>query len=249
MTGNGNFPAGWGDPWYGNGLPYGHYSWAALILPYIEGNNQYKALDFTKPAYITSMYEDRGGGGAPVQRGPAGTVSNKIVADLVPKTFICPSARRATNEGGIFNKDYGINGGTNSTCCPERTQANQDGVGFVNSRIKLTDIKDGDSNTFLFMELVNWTNHSWIPYDYGSNMFIWVHHPSQGYVCYDGYPPNPPVVNGADFNNRAPASDHSGGLNAVRADGSLMWVPNGIPQTTVYRAMFTRNSGEVIPAF
>ena len=175
------------------------------------------------------------------------TASNAVVANVMPKLFMCPSARRASNEGGtIINKDYGINGGTNSTCCPERTQAGQDGVAFMNSRIRLTDIKDGDSNTFLFIELVNWTNHSWIPYDYGSNGFIWVHHPSQGYVCYDGYPPNPPVVNGADFNNRAPASDHSGGLNAAKCDGSVFWVPNSIPQTTVYKAMFTRNAGEVI---
>src|ERR1700739_863403 len=35
MNGNNNFPAGWGDPYYGNSLPYGHFSWAALILPYV----------------------------------------------------------------------------------------------------------------------------------------------------------------------------------------------------------------------
>src|ERR1700735_1762522 len=36
MMRNNNFPAGWSDPYYGSSLPWGHFSWAALILPYVE---------------------------------------------------------------------------------------------------------------------------------------------------------------------------------------------------------------------
>src|SRR5437773_455055 len=65
MTGNNNFPAGWGDPNYGNSLPYGHFSWAAIILPYLDQMPLYKSIDFTVPAYTQFLWEDIGGGGAP----------------------------------------------------------------------------------------------------------------------------------------------------------------------------------------
>src|ERR1700743_1202217 len=39
MTGNNNFPAPFADPNYGGGLPWGHFSWAAVILPYVEQGN------------------------------------------------------------------------------------------------------------------------------------------------------------------------------------------------------------------
>src|SRR5437868_4245942 len=50
MTGNNNFPAPFADPVYGSGLPWGHFSWAAIILPYVEQQNLYGLLDFTQPA-------------------------------------------------------------------------------------------------------------------------------------------------------------------------------------------------------
>src|SRR5688572_15718995 len=51
MNGNGNFPAGWCDPNYGCGLPFGHFSWAAVILPYLDQKPLFDLIDFTQPAY------------------------------------------------------------------------------------------------------------------------------------------------------------------------------------------------------
>src|SRR5207244_6613844 len=50
------FLGAWSDPRF-NGLPYGTFSWAAYILPYVEGRNVYNAINFTVPAY-TPYFEE-----------------------------------------------------------------------------------------------------------------------------------------------------------------------------------------------
>jgi prepilin-type processing-associated H-X9-DG protein len=138
-------------------------------------------------------------------------------------------------------KDYGINGGTNSTCCPERTQSGQDGIAFLNSRIRLTDIKDGTSGTFLFLEFAHTANRSWTAAGDGTNQFLWVHHPSQGYVTGD----TPP--NSTAFNNRAAHGVHTGGgVQGAMCDGHVVWVSNSVDYRNVYRPSFTRNGGETV---
>jgi prepilin-type processing-associated H-X9-DG protein len=160
----------------------------------------------------------------------------------MPKVFVCPVAQRgSTDPSANTQKDYGINGGTNpdAHCCPERTSVNQDGIAFVNSKLRITDVTDGSSNTFLFVEEASWNDHSWLPDSYGSNQFIFVHHPSQGYVCGTQGP------NNDYFNNRDAASFHPNGVQAVMADGHFVWVSNDI-NLTIYRALFSRAAGEAI---
>ncbi len=239
MTGNGNFPVGWRDPHYGHTLPWGHFSWAAIILPYVEQGNLYKTINFNVPAYADNIYEDLSGTGKPVQRGPAGNVANKFAANNTPPVFICPSAvRGSTDPGATQQKDYGVNGGV-SACCPERTAANMNGVFWVNSQVRLTGITDGTSNTFMLLEEADWFDHSWLPDSYGSNQFIFVHHPSQGYVQAYNQP------NSDAWNNRAAMSYHTGGVQVTMADGHVGFVQNSIA-VSVYRALFTRSGGEPV---
>jgi hypothetical protein len=134
-------------------------------------------------------------------------------------------------------KDYGVNGGT-GFCCPERAAGNQDGVFWVNSKTRLTDITDGTSNTFLLLEEANWYNHSWLPDSYGSNHFIWVHHPSQGYIQSYALP------NSDVWNNRAAMGYHTGGVETAFADGRVTFILNSISAAT-YNALFTRAVGDV----
>jgi prepilin-type N-terminal cleavage/methylation domain-containing protein/prepilin-type processing-associated H-X9-DG protein len=239
MIGNYDFPPGWGDPYYGNSLPWGHFSWAAVILPYVEQDNLFQTINFNVPAYAYAIYEDLGGGGGPVNRGPAGNPANSFAAGNVPKIFICPVAvRGSTDPGGHQQKDYGVNGGSGGNCCPERTQGGMNGVFYVNSAMRLTDITDGTSNTFMMLDESDWFDHSWLPDSYGSNQFIWVHHPSQGYVQSD--PPN-----ADNWNNRAAMSYHPGGVQGVFCDGHVTFVPNSIAQG-VYTALFTPQGNEVV---
>jgi prepilin-type N-terminal cleavage/methylation domain-containing protein len=232
-----------GDPWYGNGLPWGHISWAAVLLPYLEADPVFKSMDFTKPAYAKNIPEEQNSGtGNTADRGPAVAGSPNITAaNSMPQVFVCPSVDTRVKYPDTQYKDYGINSGTNSTCCPERTQKNQDGVAFLNSEVRIADITDGSSQTFLFMEFAHNANRSWTAINDGTNQFIWVHHPSQGYVTCD----TPP--NSTAFNNRASHGPHTGGgVQAATCDGRVVWVSNSVNFTTIYRAMFTRSKGDVL---
>jgi len=152
------------DPLVGSCCPWGNISWSAFLLPYVDGMPIFKTMDFTKPAYAQNVPEEQNSGqGNTVDRGPgnptwpAGGAANPNIAAAMnmPPVFVCPSVTVGAEKfPNTPNKDYGMNGGTNTNCCPERdgNPANQDGVGFLNSKIRLTDIRDGTSSTFLFME-------------------------------------------------------------------------------------------------
>jgi prepilin-type N-terminal cleavage/methylation domain-containing protein/prepilin-type processing-associated H-X9-DG protein len=240
MVGNGSFSGIWCDPHYGCSLPWGHFSWSVLILPYLDQAPLYETIDFAVNAYAGSILEDMGGSGSPVQRGPCGNSANQTVSTEMPAVFVCPSTRRVVTNPYTPQKDYGINGGTNNTCCPERTQAGQDGLAYVNSAVKLIQITDGTSNTLLFAEEAHRFDHSWLPDNTGSNPFMWVHHPSEGYVCYDGGPPN-----NDGWNNRHACGDHPGGVQGLMADGHLVWLSNHINLST-YEAIFTIRGNETV---
>lgn len=228
------------DPQYGSSLPWGSYGWGALILPYMENLSLTKAIDFSLPAYAQNVYED-GGGGSKRQRGPGGNVKNKTVSESMPPTFACPSVPLLFGPG--IQKDYGINHGTGA-CCPERFSDPRvfDGVAFLDSKIKLKDIKDGSSNTFLFLEFAHTAPHSWCLSDFGCNQFFFVHHISQGYVASSEHDGTPTPPNSTFYNHRGSASKHPGGVMASFLDGRVDFVSNDIDFRS-YRAQFTRANG------
>ena len=232
-----NVPGSWCDPVYGCGLPWGHFSWAAIILPFTEDQVLYDQIHFNVLAYAQSIPED-----SLSNRGPAGDPSNQFAATHMPPLFVCPSAHRVQPETQF--KDYGINGGTGA-CCPERTDVGMEGIAWLNSNLRLRKVADGLSKTLLYIEFAHWGNHSWIDPEMGANQFFWVHHPSQGYVdCaeYDGTPSPPNTV---IYNHRAAHSEHPGGVQASMADGHVAWVSDDI-DFRIYRSIFTRAGNEVI---
>lgn len=235
MLGDSNFAAPWADPSVGGCCPWGHFSWAAMILPQLDGTNVYNIIDFTVPAYAYSIVENG------TQRGPAGDPKNKLAATSMPPVFVCPSTPRV--QPANQNKDYGINGGT-GTCCPERAQNGMNGIAFVNSRIRMGDIVDGTSSTLMFAELAHTTNHSWLDRNTGSNPFLFVHHPSEGYVDATAQD----IPDNHSYNNRAAESHHVGGVQAVFADGHLKFISDNI-DTNTYIKLYSRNGGEVIGDF
>ena len=242
-TADNNFPAGWSDPSVGTCCPWGHFSWSVKILPYVEAEALYRQFDFTKQAYVSEIWENN------ANRGPAGdTTVNKIPSLNAPKVFTCPSAKRVAPANEM--KDYALNSGSSNACCPERNGDAQqhNGVGWVNSKIKVTEITDGTSNTFLMLEKNHWSTQSWLTdNNKGNNPFAWVHHPSQGYVSARENATNTPQPPNSQIgNNRAACGSHTGpGVMASWCDGRVGFITNNINFTT-YEAMHSRNGGEVV---
>jgi prepilin-type N-terminal cleavage/methylation domain-containing protein len=236
MSGNSSFPAGWSDPSVGSCCPWGHFSWSAVLLPFVEQQTLYETIDFRVPAYAQTIMENG------TNRGPAGSVVNSFAARNAPPVFTCPSAHRVQPPNEY--KDYAINYGT-GTCCPERSQEGMDGIAFVNSFLRLSAITDGTSGTFQFLEQAHFGNHSWVGYNQGTNEFIWVHHVSQGYVTCAEHNGTPTPPNSRIWNHRGAHSDHPGGVQVSMVDGAVRFLTNHIDYT-VYRATFTRSGGESV---
>jgi prepilin-type N-terminal cleavage/methylation domain-containing protein len=234
------------------GLPWGTFGWAAYILPFIEGDNTFKAINFNYPAY-TPVFEEYGSNpttgrsnglfqnGATIAgagAGGFGDLANQLAGTSMPKIFICPAAihPRPLNE----QKDYGINGGMQSKgCCAERsTTKSSEGMGWLGSAVRILEVSDGTSNTFLFLELMSNAEHGRIDQGFGSNPFFFVNEAGQGYVIGNTVP-NDEVIN-----TRGAESAHTGGIFVAMVDGHVTWVNDSVT-TAAYDAAFTRNGGEV----
>lgn len=260
FTAPATFSGIWMDPRFNN-LPWGTHGWPAYILPFIEGDNLYKIVDFRYPAYTPDFQEygrdprtpEAGLYNQGVPAPGAGTngfgdLVNKPAATNMPKVFVCPSAKRGRPGNEKWQKDYGINGGTqNGGCCTERniTRANN-GIASLGSRVRIADVSDGTSGTFMFLELTNFAFHGRMDEGFGSNPFFFVQEAGQGIVMGSSngqlsgvIPPNTAVSN-----LRGAHSDHPGpGIHAALADGHVVWIPNNL-NTTVYYNAFTRLGGE-----
>jgi prepilin-type processing-associated H-X9-DG protein len=201
-----------------------------------------------------------------------GDLVNKTAAMSMPKVFVCPAAQRATPGNEHSQKDYGINGGTQTGgCCNERKNTVRDGMAWLGSKVTMTDVPDGTSNTFLFLELTNYAMHGrsdggyattkgpstdpasfgGTPIPEGSNPFFFVQEAGQGIVMVSDNGTNDPAhilpPNSEVDNHRGAESDHLNGLFVAFADGHVAWVSNDV-NLQVWYACFTRiqAKGEVI---
>jgi prepilin-type N-terminal cleavage/methylation domain-containing protein/prepilin-type processing-associated H-X9-DG protein len=239
--------------------PWGSHSWSTQILNFIEGTNLFNSVNYKLPAYAISLPELGGPwAGSSGNRGPAGFYDNYTVSIAAPSTYSCPSVYDIPQSvGGVSSgprgawKDYGVNSGTGFTfCCPERLNGQapnpQDGMFGVAASLNMRDVIDGTSNTFMILELTRNAQHSWVTANTGSNPFMWTHHPSQGMVTAGelsgSSPPFPPNTNFP--NSRGAIGGHPGGINVAFADGHVQFIKNSI-NFQVYRALFSRNIGEI----
>ena len=113
---NGSFPTG---------LDNNNFSAAAYMLPYLEQDNLFKQIDFTKPV---------------------GDNANLAVRKTVIKTFLDPRDPRTSvvNDWGATN--YLFSAGTNPSL------ETNDGIFFHNSKTNIAQITDGTSNTIMIGE-------------------------------------------------------------------------------------------------
>jgi len=279
------FSGMWKDPRF-NPLPWGTHGWAAYILPFVEGDAVARQINMNYPAYtpefqeyngdprsssaVTNLGAAAGAFGTPPDGMGYGDLVNQVAATHMPKVFVCPAAQRATAGNEAWMKDYGINGGTQSGgCCNERNTTVRDGMAWLGSQVRMTDVPDETSNTFLFLELSNFAMHGrsdggyattkgpsndpaslaagGVPIPRGSNPFFFVQEAGQGIVMGSDNGSNDPAhilpPNSEIDNHRGAESDHNGGLFVAFADGHVAWVQDNVNLLTWYNA-FTRNGGE-----
>ena len=233
-------PAGYFD---GNTL-----SWCTSILPYIEQANLYEKLDLA---------------------GPYSNTTNKKAAMNSVEPFLCPSF--ATHRSVLFSKFnktdeqiggqdpytihyYGVLGpeGTNpasgedypaevvGTCGDFATG----GTMGHNTAIRMEDIRDGTSNTFLLGEL-SWNGagcyRTWAR---GTNASDTCKASASAKNVEYGIGVFAYEVFQVEFNDVSFGSMHPGGCHFANADGSVHFVSETV-DIGVYKATASRAGGEV----
>ena len=245
-----------------NGIPNaagtnfnGHgWTWHASILPYLELNNLYDAI--------------QGPDGMGNERGDQNSGKPLVVRSTIMKVFWCPSQPDVTagvQKNGYQPANYNGNMGTrigngNDDCiCVGVSNLQQmmsdpwgcmngDGIFFVRSKTRFADVTDGLANTIFVSE---------VP-DSGGNAIGHVSAGADRRVVFSGgadsNPPtemsefliasenNDPINGGAE---EAAGSWHPGGAQFLMGDGSVQFLSENMDMRT-YRALSTRAGGEVV---
>jgi prepilin-type N-terminal cleavage/methylation domain-containing protein/prepilin-type processing-associated H-X9-DG protein len=250
------FPTGAHLPVYVGDRPTGGTTLWVELLPYLDQDTLYKKWD-------------RDDNRKNVAGGRNATQAQVIQILLCPSDPL-PEPVSQYTEGavpwslGFYGlSSYGGSGGKRSTTfggAPDFPRMTRDGIFFLDSRIRVEDITDGTSNTFLFGERV----HDDPEFDRIRLLFPTVAPIAGagrwGFVANAGansnvtlttpVPINYRVIPGGDFStleDRACAfgSGHQGGANFAFADGSVRCLSESTPLETL-QALSTRKGGEVV---
>ena len=200
-----------------------HISWTVKILPYIEQSRMYSVIDQSKGVYD------------PV---------NAIPRMTQIASFLCNSYPLYSRVGQ-GSEDIGIS--TYAACYSSKEvplDKDNDGVFFLGSRTKFSDIADGSSNTFFLSEKVspdgdlgwmsgtratlrNGTLEKFNPGSMSKTPSTITSNPDQGSLVMGGF-----------------SSFHTSGVNTLYGDGGVRFTPMSI-DPKVLEAFCTRNGGEL----
>lgn len=238
------FPSGWiavdgGQQNAHDGL--NGAGWATMILPQIEQGNLYDLFDPNLP--ITDP-------------------GNIVFSTTVIPAFQCPSDPKPetwqiTEEGttdvlatlptanyvGVFGTEE-LDGCENAAGTAPVSSAGQclgNGFFFHNSSVKLRDVTDGTTNTFMIGERRTDENLGWFT--------SWPGMVAEGEEAFQrilgsaDHVPNSPAAHFDDM-----SSNHVGGAQFCLGDGSVRFVSENIDEGT-YKSLATVRGGEVIGEF
>jgi prepilin-type N-terminal cleavage/methylation domain-containing protein/prepilin-type processing-associated H-X9-DG protein len=225
---------------------YWYWSWMAFILPYLEQQNLYTQAN----TYATTVSNN------PWAYNPALGTPNKSV--------VCPMDPRGETQTIAYNPSYfGVNGniaftmylgnsGTRGGPTPS-----YDGVLYLDSRVRMTDIKDGSSNTIEVGERppsqdlnFGWWFAGWgyngtstgdvvlgaREVEYTTSSYLTTTCPSTNIGLQPGN-----ITNPCDQTHWW--SNHAGGVNFLMCDGSARFLMYSADN--ILPALSTRDGGEV----
>jgi prepilin-type N-terminal cleavage/methylation domain-containing protein/prepilin-type processing-associated H-X9-DG protein len=232
---NGTLPPGWQKPTDLTNFPEGNYwGWGTLILPFVEEGSLFDRIDFTHEYTVNSS-------------------PNNGISATVLDGYLCPSD--ASSPMGISYSNHaksnylGSFGNKQINSANWSTTANR-GVFWENSSLKFRHITDGTSNTILLGERTGTPRN-------GSNYTagLWAGpralNPS-GVAPHTAVGRGPgtstEIINTVNGSNpwTLSASDHLGGCNVAKVDGSVSFLNESI-NINAYRWMIEIADGQVIP--
>ena len=219
-------------------------SWESELLPDIEQGNLQEKLDDPNPAQ--SALE----------------LGRRAPQAQVVKLLLCPSdpLPDAVQQCPACDEFYAVGsyGGNAGRAFFSGNKETRDGIFFTDSKIRLTEVTDGASNTLLFGE----RSHRDKTFDIFGSQYASGYWPLRGLgkwanFCYPAHhmlgaavpinyqTPRPPTE--AQIKNRVDAfgSGHPGGANFAFGDGSVRFLSDQM-KLAALQALSTRNGGEVV---
>jgi prepilin-type N-terminal cleavage/methylation domain-containing protein/prepilin-type processing-associated H-X9-DG protein len=221
-----------------------------FLLPYVEQDSLYRQFN----GFTSNQYAYAGSPAAP--------------ANTVIPTYLCPadpSPSQITYTSGSTTYYFGANcyGGNPGIIGFYTGDMDETGIFFINSSVRMADVADGTSNTFMFGER-NRIDHY---YDviYGNGVdgsfaqrsgWAWSNNlPGFDYLLGARQVINwvmPAATSDPGFTNEdirfsTYGSSHTQGANFAFADGSVKFLANSVPLLTLQQ-LSTRNGGEVTDA-
>jgi prepilin-type N-terminal cleavage/methylation domain-containing protein/prepilin-type processing-associated H-X9-DG protein len=228
--------------------------WVHPLLPYLEQQPLYAQFESLKGDSL-------------------GTISAvaSVARDSIVPVLLCPSdpnsPKTKTLDKGAYGGLSGDQGQHSNylACAGDGTYGNgttdPTGLFFVRSKVRLTGIRDGTSNTLALAEALVVPDTASTNDIRGRYCNTW-----DGNMWFStGQPPNTTVGDKLTYGGistpqapaaapSSPATDnalyarsaHSGGVNAVLADGSVRFVTNAV-DAQAYKAAGSRSGGEAVP--
>jgi prepilin-type N-terminal cleavage/methylation domain-containing protein/prepilin-type processing-associated H-X9-DG protein len=256
----GKFPTGARLSFDVGGHPAGGTTVWIEMLPYLEQDGLYKKWDYADNR--NNVTGGRNATQAQVVRlliCPADRLSEPVW-ELTAETAASPPWSRGfyglSSYGGSAGKRAVHSGGP-----PAFPRITRDGLFFIDSNLRLSDVSDGTSNTFLFGERYHfdpdfdrlrptvWPDATpvggWGRWGYVANAGVMFQ-----VTLHTPVPINyrvPPGGNFSTLEDRGCAfgSGHPGGANFAYSDGSVRFLRESTPLVTL-QASSTRHGGEVI---
>ncbi len=204
------------------GINHGGPPWTVLLLSFLEQQNLYNQLDFSKPFSDDSF----------------NTPPPNFSAIVPLPVFECPSQAQRLNE--TTNNYWGVAGGGPQAACSGASGTRDffiNGTLFVNSSISMAELRDGASNTFLLGETrYMGANNMWSSSGKTNSLAAVVN------IAGAKEPINlhPYEANNPPYVFRGFSSYHPGGTHMALADGSIHFIGESIDLAT-YQQLAIRN--------
>jgi prepilin-type N-terminal cleavage/methylation domain-containing protein/prepilin-type processing-associated H-X9-DG protein len=249
---NKRFPSGYLNNGNGIWTPDSNEStWITHLLPFIEQENLYHMANFAAPFGI---------------EGPNSPVMKTFIT-----LFKCPSDLEVQIVGGAWGLNwargnYVGNDGigpmlslTRSPYAADRS-VQEPGMFMINSKVRITDISDGTSQTALVSELIKSPGEDWRGVMHYPEGPLYQHNDTPNSPSPDQFrmqfclpiPEAPCIGTYSSYDTRkvilTARSRHPGGVNLALADGSVRFVQNSI-NTDTWHALSTPHGGEVVGDF